>query len=457
VSAKPSEVLTTQQPERSSLLSDFSWNLLGNGVYAGSQLAILMLLAKLTRPEVVGQYALGIAIAVPVFWMANLQLRLALVSDVHEQTPFGHYLSIRLLTTGLALFTIFIITRILRYPWQLSAVVLMVGVAQAVEAISDMFYARLQQHDRMSCISKSLMARSALSALGLTLGICLTKNLLWGLAGIVAARAIVLVGYDTLERIQGVARQSKRIRRNDDLMPRWNPRIQFQLLSVNFRLGILWALVSLNTALPRYFIEHALGERTLGIFSAIASLRAAGDLAAFSLGVSAFGRFARAHATGNLREFRSLLGKLLSLGAVLGACGVVAAYVAGRAIITLVLRPEYAERADLLPWLMVVAGGGQLALFLGTAMTAAKYYDSQIVLFTLTNLCVAALCYVLVPSWGLSGAVAAMLGGTFLQLAGSGVILVVGQRQPAYPPAPRRSVWNSWSRVGTRSRLNSAL
>src|SRR5258706_1839703 len=146
-------VRMAQHPERSSLLSDFGWSLLGNGVYAGSQLAILVFLAKLTRPEVVGQYALGIAIAVPVFTLASLQLRLALVSDVEDRIHFGHYFSIRLLTTGLALFAIFAITRILGYPEQLSAVVLMAGVAQAIEAISDVFHARLQQHGRMSCIS----------------------------------------------------------------------------------------------------------------------------------------------------------------------------------------------------------------------------------------------------------------------------------------------------------------
>jgi O-antigen/teichoic acid export membrane protein len=431
VTAKPSPVTTAHQPERPSFRTDFSWSLLGNAVYAGSQLAILMLLAKLTRPEIVGQYALGIAVAIPVFWMANLQLRLAVVSDVGERTHFGHYLSIRLLTTGIALLVIVLITRILGYSEQLSAVVLMVGLAQAIEAISDMFHARLQQHDRMKCISKSLMARSALSALGLAVGVYLTKSLLGGLVGILFGRALVLLTYDIRDRTHGLAGRSNWILRNDDLMPRWDPRIQFQLISLNFRLGVLWALVSLNTAIPRYFIEHALGEGALGIFSAIASMRAAGDLAALSLGVSAFGRFARAYAAGNLTEFRALLGKLLLVAAILGVSGVVVAEVAGREILTLVLRPAYAERADLLPWLMVVAGVGQVALVLGTAITAAKYYDSQIVLFGLTNLVVAALSYFLVPSWGLFGAVIAMLGGTLLQVAGSVVILAVGMRQSA--------------------------
>jgi O-antigen/teichoic acid export membrane protein len=432
--------LVTQPRERPSLRADFSWTLVGNAVYAASQLAILMLLAKLTRPELVGQYALGAAIAVPVFWMANLQLRLALVSDVLERTHFGHYLSIRLLTTALALLIIFAITQIGGYGRQLSAVILLVGVAQAIEAISDMFHARLQQHDRMDWISKSLMARSGLSALGLTVGVYLTRDLRWGIAGLVLARAIVLLGYDIRECTHGLVAESKCFFRNQALMPRWNPRLQGELLSSNFRLGILWALVSLNTALPRYFIEHALGERALGIFSAIASMRAAGDLVVLSLGLAAFGRLARAYAAANLTEFRSLLSKLLIVGAALGTCAVAVVCVAGRQILTLLLRPEYANRAELLPWLMVVAGFAYMAMFLGTAMTAAKYYDSQIVLFTLINVGVAALSYILVPWRGLMGAVIAMLVGTILQLTGSVVILVIGLRRQARMPlhAPER-------------------
>jgi len=429
MSARDATLLAVPQREAPSLRADFSWTFLGTAVYAGGQLATLMLLTKLTRPELVGQYALGLAIAVPVITLASLQLRLALVSDVYQKTHFGHYLSLRLLTTGLALLIILAITQLLRYRWQLSSVVLMVGVAQAIEAISELFHARLQLYDRMEGVSKSLISRTVLSALALTIGVYFSGSLLWGIAGIVLARAIVLLGYDIRERTHGLAGQSKGPSRNEALKPRWDPRAQRELLSFNFRLGILCVLVSLNLAIPRYFIEYRLGERALGIFSAIVSMRGAGDLVAFSLGLCAFTRLSRSYAAQNLIQFRSLLGKLLTLGAALGVCGIIVAIVAGREILAILLRPEYAERADLLPWIMAIGGGGCMALFLGVGMTAAKYYSAQIVLFTLTNLVVAAASYVLIPRLGLMGAVFAMLISMIIQLAGSVIILGMGMRK----------------------------
>jgi len=107
-----------------------------------------MLLTKLVRPELVGQYALGLALVYPVMMLSNMQLRSVMNSSVRDGAQFGHYLSLRLLMTLAAFAAIFGITRILRYDWQLTEVVLMVGLAYGIETISDVYYARLQLHEQ---------------------------------------------------------------------------------------------------------------------------------------------------------------------------------------------------------------------------------------------------------------------------------------------------------------------
>lgn len=390
-----------------------------------------MLLAKLTQPELVGQFALGFAIAAPVFSLAGLQLRLALVSDIREETHFGHYLSLRLFTTAFGLLIIFATSQVLGFHGQVRWVILLVGVAQGIEAVSDIYYGRLQLHDRMVWIAKSMIGRTMLSALGLVAGVYLTGSLLWGVAGIVAARTVVLLGYDMRERTHDLPCHAGIFFRNQSLKPRWSFIVQRQMLRFSLPLSIIAVLVSLNFTIPRYFVGHALGERALGIFSAMAFVLAAGSLAVVSLGQSAFTRLARHYAAQDLTEFCSLLAKLLAMGAALGVCGVVVAKVAGRELLSLLFRPEYAERADLLPWVMAVGCVAYVAQFLGYGMTAAKFYHSQIVLFILTNVGVAAGCYLLIPRQGLLGAIFAMLLATFMQLVGSVIILVNGMRKHA--------------------------
>ncbi len=427
----PNVLAAVHQRERTSLRADFSWTFVGNAVYAGGQFAALMLLAKLLPPELVGQYALGLALVYPVINLTNLQLRAVMTSSNHQCMHFGHYLSLRLLTTLLALVIIFVITQVLEYRRQLTTVVLMVGVAYAIEAISDVYYARLQLHDRMAEISKSLIARALLSVLGLAVAIYISGSLLWGVAGIVLGRAIVLFTYDICERTHGLGAQSKWFPRNDALTPRLDLAMERELLWVSLPLGIVVLLAALNSSVPSYFIKHALGERDLGIFAAIGFAVSVGNMAVVSLGQSAFTRLARSYAAGNLAAFGALLGKLLAAGAMLGVCGMIVSKFAGREILTILFRPEYAERADLLPWIMAVGGVVYMAQFLGFGLTAANYYNSQVALNVLANLSLIAACYWLVGRQGLLGVIIAMLIAAIVQLAASAIVLVVATRARA--------------------------
>jgi O-antigen/teichoic acid export membrane protein len=196
-------------------------------------------------------------------------------------------------------------------------------------------------------------------------------------------------------------------------------------------------LTSLYSTVPTYFIKHSLGERDLGIFTAIGFMISVGNMAVVSLGQSAFTRLARSFAAGNLAEYSSLLAKLLAFGVTLGVCGMVVSKLAGREILTILFRPEYAERAELLPWIMAVGGVLFMAQFLGFGMTAAGYYNSQVILNILANLSLFAGCYWLVARQGLLGAIFAMLIAAIVQLTGSALVLVIRMRMRTQVRADR--------------------
>lgn len=72
------------RPSRSLSLNFWS-TLVGNGGYAGCQWGMVIVLAKLCSPQSVGQFALGFALAAPVFMFSNLQLRAAQATDVKRE------------------------------------------------------------------------------------------------------------------------------------------------------------------------------------------------------------------------------------------------------------------------------------------------------------------------------------------------------------------------------------
>jgi O-antigen/teichoic acid export membrane protein len=185
-----------QQTVSLSLRRNFSWTMIGNLVYAGSQWGILVALTKLGSPEMTGQFTLGLAVTAPVFMLTNLQLRQIQATDAKLLYPFTAYLGLRLLCTQIALGAVMAIAVCSGYRWQTMTVVLLVGLAKGIESISDMCYGLFQQHERMDRIAISLMLRGPLALLGLSLGVWLSGSVIAGVLGMVLAWGTVLIGYD---------------------------------------------------------------------------------------------------------------------------------------------------------------------------------------------------------------------------------------------------------------------
>ncbi|MEI2580244.1 lipopolysaccharide biosynthesis protein [Scytonema sp. PRP1] len=406
-----------------TLRRNFSWTFIGNAVYAACQWGMLIVMAKLGNPEMVGQFTLGLAITAPVIMFTNLHLRSVQATDAKRQYLFGDYLGLRLISIGLALFLILGVTFAAGYRWQTSLIILVIGLAKAFEAISDVFYGLIQQHERMDRIAMSMMIKGPLSLLLLGLGVYLTNSALWGAVGLAVAWAIVLVSYDihsgalmlnrlprTLQsEISGTGYLSMALR------PRWHLETQRQLIWLSLPLGVVMMLISLNSNIPRYFIERYLGERELGFFAAIAYLMVAGGMVVNALGESVNARLAKYYAAGDSTAFRTLLFKLLLIGALLGGTGVLVALVAGRQILTLLYQPEYAEYADLFVWLMLATGINYVSSFLGYGMMAARYFRIQIPIFASVTTISAMICFWLIPTLGLLGAAIALVVGAVLQ------------------------------------------
>jgi O-antigen/teichoic acid export membrane protein len=431
----PALGLTQVLPSRGvSLRANFTWTFFGNAVYSACQWGSLVILAKLGSPELVGQYSLGLAIAMPVIALASLQLRPVIASDVKEEYRFGEYLGFRITTTALAMLVISAIALAMYRGRMMTSLIFLMGFSQALEAISDLYYARLQFIDRMDRIAKSQIIRGPISLLAMGLAVAVTGQVVWGAAALVLARAAVLFGYDLRTRTQCPQPLSPNAeeartaleRLKETLRPRWDWRRFGEILWLSLPLGIVALLVNLNVNIPRYFIQNNFGTRELGLFSSIAFMMSAGNLFVGALAQAAFVRMAKSFAEGNASDFVSVLLKLLGIGTLLGAGGIVLARVAGAELLTILYRPEYAALAPVLVLFMVVAWLSYLSQFLGYAMTSARYFVHQIPLFAIVALSITAGSYWLVPKMGLKGAVLATLVGVTVQLIGSIVILFMG-------------------------------
>jgi O-antigen/teichoic acid export membrane protein len=413
-----------------SLRWNFSWTFVGNVVYSACQWGILVLLAKIGNPEMVGQYGLAMAIATPVLALSSLQLRAVLTTDVKERIHFGEYLGFRLTTTVLSLLVIAGIA--LRSRPESMAGILVLGLAQAIEMLSDLYYGRMQFHEHMDRIARSMIVRGLLGLAAMGVGVYLTHRVLWGVVGLTLARLVVLVGYDITKRTQLLPRripdrpELEQIfaAGNLALRPRWSPSVQGELLRTSMSLGVIAMLISLLPNIPRYFLVGTLGERALGIFTATAFLVSTGNLLMTAMGQAAFVRLAKMAGAADVVGFNKLLVKLLGVAMLLGLGGVAVALTFGHLLLTWIYRPEYAEHTNLLVVMMVAGALTYVASVLASAVTAARSFKPQIPVLGAAAGAGAISSFLLIHSYGLLGAGLAVVTASAVLCTGHGILLL---------------------------------
>jgi O-antigen/teichoic acid export membrane protein len=397
-----------------SLRANFAWTFAGNVLYGACQWGMLSVLAKLGNASIAGQFTLGLAVSAPVFMFTNLQLRAVQATDVNVEHGFANYFTLRLLAT---LFGLMVIVVLLPFAGASSAVrvvILMVSVSKCVECMSDVTAGLLQREEKLKRVAISLMMRGIASVLVFYITFAYFRNLALSVAAMSVVWLAVLLSYDVRNVRTLIGRQ--------DPFFRFDRRELWRLVMLGLPLGWVATFASLNANIPRYFLQHYLGLADQGIYASLAYLVVAINLVVAALGVSVTTRLARLFANGDRRQFVLLLTKLCMLGVLIAAVGVPLTFLAGRPLLTLVYRREYADHVGLLALLVAIAGLSTIGSFLFCGLTAARRFRAQVPVYFAAMLIVVAGSALLVPRWGLIGAgialllsaIASVLGGLWV-------------------------------------------
>ena len=420
-----------------SLTVSFVWTLAGSAFYSGCQWAIIILLAKLGTAAMVGQYAFAAAIAYPVSLVANLQLRAIFVNDRAGRYPFRGMLGTRYALVAFAWLVLLATCIFTKSKTNTTALLIVVGASMLVDSISESYFSLLQKCERMDRIARSQIFKGSLGLAAAAVTLYYSHSLVWAVTGMLLAKSFVLATYDAgpgtfkIAKVNGEAvdelpRSAPLVRR---FRPQWDLKRQWEMLWAALPLGIVSVLVSLNVNIPRYIVEHNLGSRELGIYSALSYIPYAALLFASALGYVAFARLGKMYFERNIRAFRVLLGKMVLIATGLGTVAFLGTAIAGKTILTIVYRPEYADHVPLLMWLVASAGMSGIATCVGVAMTATSQFRVQIPLFLTVASVSGSTAYLLIPRLGLYGAAIATLASLVVQVIGSYWILERGLKR----------------------------
>lgn len=352
-----------------SLRRNFSWTVLGEVVYAGCQWAVLVVLAKLGTPELVGQFALGLAVTAPVVMFTNLQLRALQATDPTPGGNFAPYFTLRLLASGVAVLIVGALALRASPDPTVRAGVVLVGLAKAVEAVSDIFHGRLQQTGNLKWVCISMTLKGLLSLAAVAAAVSATGRLVPVCLLLLASWLAVLLAVDVPCVARAAGRRGPGAWRSVFALCLEPPTLK-RLFVLGLGLGLTAMLISLKVSVPRFALEEYWQDRAVGVYAALASLMQLSNLPAAALGIAASSRLGVCFAGNDWPRLRRLLVGLLAVSFLFGAVGLALALVAGRLLLTVFYSAEYAAAHEAFTWLMVAALAGNVCCILNWAVLA---------------------------------------------------------------------------------------
>jgi O-antigen/teichoic acid export membrane protein len=408
------------------------WTFVGNALYAASQWAMVVVLARSTNPQTVGALALALAITAPVMILFNMQLRAVIATDVTGHYELREYFHSRLLTTVGAVAVILVCVALSGASGSTKLVIILIAFSKAFESLSDIVYGYWQLIERMEVVGKSLTVRAVLTLGAFTVAIIATRSLVWGSTAFVLGSAGAFFGYDMhrvrrAASIHGEPVGGLTTFFNLTTISRATPAAIVRLAAP---LGVAAMLISLNSAIPRYFIEHYSGKQQLGIFSALAYFIVVGNLAMNALGQSILPRLAKLYKMESRRPFRQTLAGLFAFSGAVAAVSMGAALCFGRQLL-LIYGREYAAAYPVFLMIMGAASIGYFISVLNFSLNAIGAYTIQMPLFLVTTVLLIVLCRVFVPAYGIAGAASVLILCSGIQAALAAIFLASRARTPS--------------------------
>lgn len=400
---------------RASLLANFSWVLGGRVVYVASQWAMLVVLARLGTPEIVGQFGLALALTAPAFMLAQLGLR-DLYTTERDAASFPVYLTLRLLSLGGALCWV-VALALSGYSAAVAAVIVLVGAAKAVESVSDVLFAPIQREERLEYMGRSFVIRGVLTVAAMAAAMYLLRSLVAAAAVMLACWTLVLLFYDLPNARKVIAAPGA-------FRVRWDARALRALGWTALPLGGVALVGSLQTNTGRYLLELFSDRASLGYFTAVGATVASTDIIIIAMTRTALSRLGAVYRT-DVRAFRRELWRLAAIGVMVGLAGLAGGALLGRTLLTLAYGPEYGNAVGILLWLLV----GRIALFAYTYVKAAQVVMRQLRIQLVVSLASTVLGFgvgmLIVPRLGMVGAAMSVAAGQWIALLiGSGGLML---------------------------------
>lgn len=373
------------------LRAKLSWSIGGNLVYALSQWLIITVIARFGSTEDLGIYSIGLAITAPIVLFFKFQLRTIIATDSNDEYKFSQYLGSRIVHLTIGFIIIIPIAVIYAIDNKTILVILLMGIYKSFEALSEICLGYLQKVGRVELIGKSQFYKGITIAITVSFIYILTQNLIISIITLIIVMFLRLILYDI-----------KNVKTFTNVMPVFEST-WYKLLKMAFPLGIASLITSLNTNIPRYFLDYYWGVEEVGIFSALYYVLVAGNMLITPISLLAAPRIANAFNNASIKSFVKVNFQLSAIVTLIFFVFIIVIITQGQHILTILYGKEYAIHQESFTILSLSLFFGFLTTFFSLSAVAARVLKVQPIINLLVMIITILASYYYIKSNGIIG------------------------------------------------------
>ncbi|QEG36176.1 lipopolysaccharide biosynthesis protein [Bythopirellula goksoeyrii] len=365
---------------------------------------VVFLLAKLSSPEVVGQYAWAMAVALPITRLASLQLPQLILTQVHQSFRLGSYFAAHAMAHVVAMGLLGMVLLLSNASFQTVGLVLAVTCLRAAEGLSELTNAVQLKHHRVVQAAALAILRGILGLVVMATVQIAFGSLLISIASLTVAWLVFACCIDAPAAHRAAATtllDGGRLASFADLT---------QLVFSSIPLGGCALLAVLFACLPRYLLGIWHDAYSLGIFEALVAISAPAEILAQAISRVTAPRFAAAL---DDRDRQTITHLYVTVGVVnltLAVSGTLLVLFFGPALLRIAYSADYAAYSNLLAVLMLARGVAFLCNY-DLLFLCMSQYRRLAFSWLLPSMVLIATSLITVPEYGLSGVIVAVLMG----------------------------------------------
>lgn len=399
------------------MISAISWLTFSTILYGACQWATVAVLARSGTPYDVGIFTHGQAFTTPLLTLAGLGLGPFLATDVNNRHPIANCFSTLFITLTVAYLSL---TAVALHSFGLgpkSEVVAAVGIAKAFDAVSFSAYGVFTRYDqqRLTALSRTIQGLFQFFTLWVTFAF--TQSVVLASVALAIVSVIVTIVWD-LRLVSGLSG----VHPLDWLTKISDFKGNRAIITLTWSLAIGGAVDMLVLAVPRLSVEHILGVKELGIFSALWTLLLPFSIIPMVVNSALSSRLARIST--NRRRFIFVSFLLILQSTAFGALALMCSTLFGKKLLYVAYGPTYANHYHVLVILMAAAIPWFASGAMTTAANAIQFFAARLWANIAAAIAGSITCLLICPSMGMSGAAYGYFASTVTMAVVLGSLLI---------------------------------